>query len=87
MFDLTLVDIVGLIATGLTTPSFIPQAIKIIRTKDTKAISLLMYCFLVLATGLWLIYGVFTNSPGLVIGNFITCALGALILGLKIKHG
>ena len=36
-------DIIGIIAAILTTSSFIPQALKTIRTRDTKALSLKMY--------------------------------------------
>lgn len=34
---------IGTIAAILTTASFLPQAIKVIKTKDTKGISLIMY--------------------------------------------
>ena len=37
------IEIVGYIAAVLTTISFVPQAAKIIKTKDTKSISLGMY--------------------------------------------
>lgn len=36
-------DVLGFIAATLTTVAFLPQALKIIRTRDTRAISLSMY--------------------------------------------
>ena len=35
--------IIGLLAATCTTISFLPQAIKVIKTKQTKDVSLLMY--------------------------------------------
>jgi len=83
----TSIELIGVLATCLTTPSFVPQAIKIIRTRDTKAISLWMYCLLVVGTAMWITYGLLIHSPGLIIGNTITFILTAIILVLKIRHG
>jgi MtN3 and saliva related transmembrane protein len=81
------VELIGLAATTLTTPSFVPQAIKILRTRDTKAISLWMYTMLAAGIFLWIVYGIAIGSPGLIIGNIITFVLVAAILALKIRHG
>jgi len=81
------VELLGIAATCLTTPSFVPQAIKILRTRDTKAISLGMYGMLTAGTALWVIYGLAISSPGLIIGNAITFVLVVAIVVLKIRHG
>jgi len=80
------ITILGLTAAALTTISFLPQAVKAIRTRKTKDLSLLMY--FVLATGilLWLIYGLMINDLPLILANSVTFALALTILILKIKY-
>ena len=38
-----LADLIGSLAAFLTTASFLPQAAKVLRTRETEAISLVMY--------------------------------------------
>ncbi|MGQ9819875.1 MAG: SemiSWEET transporter [Candidatus Kapaibacteriales bacterium] len=78
--------IVGSLAAILTTSSFIPQAIKIIRTRSTKDISLWMY--IVLSTGslCWLIYGILLLEAPLIFANVIGFSLTFIILILKIRY-
>jgi MtN3 and saliva related transmembrane protein len=45
-----------MIAAFSTTISFLPQAIKTIKTKDTKALSLPMYLLFTFGVFMWLIY-------------------------------
>jgi MtN3 and saliva related transmembrane protein len=49
------VAIMGLVAGMLTIISFLPQAIKTIKTKSTKDISLGIYIVLMAGTGLWIL--------------------------------
>lgn len=78
--------VIGLIAATCTTISFLPQAIKIIKTKHTQDLSLVMY--LVLTTGifLWLVYGIFIKDLPVIIANAITLIFTVIILTLKIKY-
>ncbi len=78
---------IGGLAAVLTTSAFVPQAIKIIRTRKTKDISLLMY--IVLTTGIlcWLIYGILIEQAPIVFANSIGFTLTFTILVLKIKYG
>ena len=48
------IEIIGLIAACLTTSSFLPQVLMVIKTKDTKSISLKMYSIFVIGTALWI---------------------------------
>ena len=50
-------SIVGALATICSTTSFVPQAWKVIRTRDTSAISKRMYAITVTGFSLWLAYG------------------------------
>lgn len=76
----------GYIAAFLTTASFIPQAIKTFKTKDTESISLLMYSMFVLGVAMWLIYGLLIGDMPLVIANVFTFAFSSPILMMKIRN-
>ena len=81
-----LVIILGLIAASLTSASFVPQAIKSIKTKHTKDISLGMYILSTTGLTLWLIYGILTSDFPIIAANIITVTLAAIILILKLKY-
>ena len=80
-------DWVGAIASFLTTSCFIPQAWKVIRERDTHAISLSMYVLFTLGVCLWLVYGFLLNNLPMIIGNMIVVPLAATILIMKIRLG
>lgn len=81
------VTLLGLTAALLTTAAFIPQAIKIIRTRHTKDLSLWMYILLNIGLVLWLTYGFILRDPALILANGVTLLLTLTILILKIKNG
>lgn len=81
------ITIIGLIAATFTTISFLPQAIKIIRTKLTRDLSLAMYSILVIGIFLWLVYGILIKDLPLIIANAITLLFASIILILKIRNG
>lgn len=77
----------GYLAAFLTTVAFVPQALKTIRTRDTRSISLGMYVVFTLGIALWLVYGIALGSMPMIIANIVTFGLSATILGLKLKYG
>jgi MtN3 and saliva related transmembrane protein len=77
----------GYVAATLTTLAFVPQAIKTIRTRDTRSISLGMYVVFTIGIGFWLLYGIALDSLPMIVANTVTFALSGTILGLKIRHG
>ncbi len=77
---------IGTIAAILTTGSFLPQAIKIIKTKDTSGISLIMYLMSVTGIFLWAVHGYFIQDMALMVANTFTFILAAIILFYKIKY-
>ncbi|MFH1193398.1 MAG: SemiSWEET transporter [bacterium] len=84
---MNLVMALGLIAASLTTVSNLPQAIKAVKTKQTKDLSLITYLIVALGGALWLAYGIIIGDTPLVAGNSIALVLTILILFLKLKHG
>lgn len=76
----------GTIAAVLTTASFVPQAIRILRTRDTHSISLPMYVAFTVGVGFWLGYGLVLHSWPMIVSNAITFLLAATILALKLRY-
>lgn len=78
--------LIGLIAAVSTTLSFLPQAIKTIKSKHTKDLSLEMYSIFTAGIFLWLVYGILINDLPLIISDGITLLFTSTILILKIKY-
>jgi len=79
--------LIGFIAALCTTISFLPQAIKTIKTKKTKDISLPTYVILATGVSLWTVYGYFNNDMPVFISNGLTLLFVLPILITKIKYG
>ncbi len=79
-----LFTLISYAAAFLTTASFIPQAVKTIRTKDTSSISLGMYLMFVSGVILWMIYGIRTAQIPIILSNAVTAVLAIIILCYKI---
>lgn len=80
-------EAIGGIAACCTTFAFVPQALHIIRRKDTRAISLPMYLVFGIGIVLWLVYGLALGSWPIIGSNTVTLALVALIVTLKLRYG
>lgn len=70
----------------LTTISFIPQVIKIYKTKDAKGLSLVTFCIFSCGVLLWLVYGVVIHEWPVILANGATLILIFLIIAMKIKY-
>ena len=77
----------GALAATCTTLSFVPQAVKTIRTRDTSGISLWMYLIFTFGIACWFGYGLFLNSWPMIISNAVTFVLAVTILSMKLKYG
>jgi MtN3 and saliva related transmembrane protein len=77
---MTLIVILGYLAALASMASFVPQALKIIRCRETKDISAGMYALTISAFGLWLIYGVLLRQWPLVVSNGVCFVLSGFIL-------
>ena len=79
------IEILGYAAATLTTLSFVPQAIKTLRSGDTAAISLRMYLLFTSGVALWGAYGLLRGDGPLVVANAITLVSAGLILQSKLR--
>lgn len=82
-----LVETVGMTAAALTTLCWVPQAVRIIRTRDTRAISLVTQATLASGVLLWIAYGCLLGSIPLIAANAVTLALVTAILIMKLRFG
>ena len=82
-----IVETVGMTAATLTTLCWVPQAVRIIRTRDTRAISLTTQATLASGVALWIAYGFLLGSIPLVAANAVTLALVTAILVMKLRFG
>ncbi len=76
--------LLGAFAALCSTISFTPQAIKIIRTRETKDISVWMYLLTVTGFAAWAVYGLMLSQWPLVASNTICFLLSAFILTMTL---
>lgn len=81
-----MINIIGYIAATLTTVSFLPQAIKTIKTRNTDGISFAMYTIFTVGAGFWLVYGILLKNPIIITSNTITLVLTMIILFIKLEN-
>jgi MtN3 and saliva related transmembrane protein len=81
------VFIIGMVAAALTTFSFLPQLIRILRTKHTKDLSLFTFSLFSLGVLLWLVYGILIKEAPVIIANSFGFLISLAILIVKIKYG
>jgi MtN3 and saliva related transmembrane protein len=81
------VDAIGATGALLTTVCWVPQAVKIIRERETRAISLSGTALCTIGVLLWLLYGLAIVDGPLIGSSIVTLAMTATILVLKIRHG
>ena len=79
-------EIIGFIAAILTTSSFLPQLIKVWKTKSSKGVSILMYFEMLSGVILWGVYGYLIESKSVLIANIVAGLLQIVILILIFKN-
>ena len=67
--------IIGILAGTLCTLSFVPQVIKIFKTKNVNSLSLPAFTALALGVSLWLVYGIIISDLPIILANAVTLLL------------
>jgi MtN3 and saliva related transmembrane protein len=83
---MALLDYAGYAAALCTTGAYIPQVLKVWRTRATQDISLKMFLVLVTGLSLWLTYGIHKGEWPLIAANSITLCLASVILYFKLQQ-
>jgi MtN3 and saliva related transmembrane protein len=79
------IEALGLFAACLTTSSFLPQAIRIWRTRSARDVSLVMYVMMCAGNTLWLTYGILIGSISMIFANATCLLMVVSVLALKIR--
>ena len=83
---MTTVEALGYVAAGFTTIAFVPQALKVYRTKSARDLSLPMFILFTIGILFWLIYGILIKSSPVIAANAVTFVLASIILFHKFKY-
>ena len=79
------ITIIGAGAAVCSTTSFVPQALRIVRTGDAVSISTRMYVLTVIGFSLWSLYGGLRAEWALLASNAVCLTLSAFILVEKLR--
>ena len=79
-------ELIGFIAAVCTTFAFLPQVIKVWKTKQTKDLSLRMYTVMFIGICLWFVYRLRINSLSIILANIVTGFLVFTILVYIFKN-
>ena len=77
----------GALGATLTTICWLPQAVRLIKYRDTRAISLVTNLIFWLGLVCWLIYGITLHDWPLIASNAISIVLTSVIIAMKLRHG
>ena len=78
---------IGAIGAVLTTICWLPQAIRVVRHKDTRAISLTTNLTFGIGLIFWLIYGIAIVDWPLIGSNAVSVVFTSVIVAMKLRHG
>lgn len=79
--------LVGFAAGLLTTVAFVPQAVKIWRSRSARDVSFTAFSAFTAGVALWLAYGVMRQELPIIVWNAVTLVLAGAILAMKRKFG
>lgn len=78
------IEALGLLAAFFTTIANIPQAIKVIRTRNVKSLSAATYAMLFIGMLLWVGYGIIRNDLPIILANSVAGVLCGIIMAMKL---
>lgn len=82
---ITLTDTIGFISAALTTVAFVPQVIRVWKTKSARDVSLGMYALFNTGVAMWLCYGLLIESWPVIAANSITLLLAGAVMVMKLN--
>lgn len=82
----TLFEIIGYAAGLLTSLAYLPQVVRIARTRSADDISLPTFRLLAVGVALWLVYGIGIASWPVMAANAVGLALILAVIWLKLRY-
>jgi len=80
------VDAVGVAAALCSMTSFVPQIVKLVKTRDASGVSLRTYAVTVTGFGLWIAYGLLLGSWPVAVSNSVCLLMSGAVLALKWRY-
>jgi MtN3 and saliva related transmembrane protein len=80
------VDVLGHVASAISSLTFIPQVYHTWKTKSVRDLNLWMILIVFISTVIWLIYGIEKELLPVVICNSIICLLSLVMIYFKYKY-
>jgi MtN3 and saliva related transmembrane protein len=84
--DITIADYVGYAGGFVSAITFLPQVIKLWKTKSVKDLSSLTLFFLFLNVSLWLVYGILVNARPIMVTNGIVLSMIIIMIYFKYTY-
>ena len=84
---MTPADWLGSVAGFCTTIAFLPQVLKVWRSRSARDISLGMYAIFTIGIVCWLVYGWILAIWPIIIANIVTLVLVAALIAMKVRWG
>lgn len=81
------VELLGYAASIASGGAFLPQAIRALRTRQTRDLSLPSVALGAAGTVLWASYGVLIDSGPVTLSNLVVMPFALATLGMKLRHG
>lgn len=79
-------SVLGFIAGTFTTIAFVPQVIKIWKSKHARDISMGTFAIFSFGVMMWLVYGIQLGAMPIILANGVTLLLSLTILVFKLKY-
>jgi MtN3 and saliva related transmembrane protein len=79
-------DLLGFAAGFLTTVAFVPQVLKIWKSKSADDVSLVTFVAFTAGVATWLAYGIAKREPPMILWNSVTLFLAIAILVMKVRY-
>ena len=81
-----LTNLIGTAAAAFSITSFVPQIVKIMKTRDASGVALKTYAFTVTCFVLWVIYGMRLGAWPITIANAVALLMSGTVLILKWRY-
>ena len=83
---MTLISIIGILASACTAISQIPQLVKLVKEKKAENISLGMLAILFAGLGLWIYYGLLKEDWIIILSNAFSFVINLMLACFAIKY-
>lgn len=78
--------LLGLIAGTITSAGFIPQLLKVLKTKHAGDIALLQPIILSIGICLWFVYGLLQQDIAIILANGFSLICNLILIVLKVRY-